>query len=293
MKQLLATLAIVVGLAAPALAQETTLTPQERPDPPAIPDSLLRADSAAGQLLIIPFEPRMYRSDIDRALGEANRLNSGQLRQNFRQAISNALFIQAGDERQPLALLDTNPDRLQDLRYIYQSIAYQYIPVPPQPEPAPKNLKEKLQRKLRKKPEAPVVGTTSVEQGEVRSARGNARQYMNTRVTNPRMVAFLTHKYEADYLLFVNEMDVLLASSNTQQQYGSDEYLREVSVHFTILDRHGEQVTGGLASTTFSSRTNDLRKIIRQAFPTLADQVLSQLDLSIASALPEGEESAQ
>ena len=47
------------------------------------------------RLLIFPFEPKLYMSDIDREVGEFNGLNFQEIRGYFRLGLDNALFLEA------------------------------------------------------------------------------------------------------------------------------------------------------------------------------------------------------
>ena len=284
---------VTIGSVTLLSGQATSFRPPSQPESvPEVADSMLIPDSITGHLLIVPFEPRMYRSDFDRAIAQDNRLSSEDIRNNFRIGISNALALHAGEKHPPVALVTGSAEMQEDLRYIYRSVGYQYVLVPPKEPPPPKNFKEKVQRKLKKKAPAPVVGKTEVRDGQLHSDQGDTQRYMQTKVINENMVRYLASKYKAKHVLFINEIDLLYSRANTQQQYEADHYSRDIQVHYSILDQRGEAVAGGLVTETFSSRTNDIRKIISKHFPAIAQRVMADLELQdqadTANAAPDG-----
>ena len=109
-------------------------------------------ESSKSSVLVIPFESKMYLSDIDRDLGEANDLNFQDIKAKFRAALDREIFIALKSYFNPLSFyaIETKEARAE-LGYIYNSIGYQYELVPEEELAKKENIGKKLIGKFKKK----------------------------------------------------------------------------------------------------------------------------------------------
>lgn len=222
-------------------------------------------------LLIIPFEPHMYRSDIDRKVGAENNLNFQEVRGYFRLGLDNALYLATKDKyivtRMHAGIADIN----KDLNYIYASISYDYKEVErPKPETRAEAIKNKIDDKKKSKQPAPG---TRIEQGQIISVPDNREKYMSLRIVNEDLLDFLADKYKGALFLFITELDIINAPNTDYRAIEQDDYTRIIKANYTIYNKNGEVVNSGTATQNFSSKENDIREILSKHFPPLAEKI--------------------
>lgn len=233
----------------------------------------------SARLAIVPFKPKMYMSKIDKEVGEYNGLNYQEVRGYFRLGLDNALFLAAKDNYSVLRMHADDPEVNQDLHYFYKATGYEYRDVPvEEPEPETKigkkygALKTKFQK--HEEPEGP---NTRMEKGEIVQKPTSGEKFMAVKVVNENFFEMLNEKYEIGLYLIVTELDLKHARGVEWTQYANDDYPREIKVHFSILNKDLEEVYAGIAVRQFSSRENDIKEIIKNHFPPMAEEIMKKL----------------
>ena len=97
---------------------------------------------------------------------------------------------------------------------------------------------------------------------------------MNTKLTNVEVIEYLNKKYLSEYFVFINELDI----KNNMDSYdiNTDTYQREVTVHYSILDKTGKTISAGVATSSFSSKENNPKKIVAQCFSPIATYIAAK-----------------
>jgi hypothetical protein len=122
-----------------------------------------------------------------------------------------------------------------------------------------------------------------VQKGQVVAQTDEADKFMNTIVLSPNLLAYLKKKYGADYVLFLNEVDMdnELGSDPSNLQ-GKTEYNRSVVLHWTMFKTaDGKRVAMGKNRSTFLSTTNSPKKIIDGAFSNIAKAIAVKFAVAI------------
>ena len=296
----------------PALAQETTLDPgppqPQNPNNPHNPNQPREQSwsprpnnlegseqpAAFARVMVVPFEAKLYRSDGDRALAEANNMSVYELRHRLRYGLTEAIFREVARNHKGLMIMGGDDEMREDLGYIYQSIGYQYKEVPNDQPEVPKNKVDELWGKakaLKNKvipPEEEPEPGTRVNEGQVVTVWDKADRYMNTRIHNPAVLDYLGNKYECEYFVFINQLDMLIAPGTDYRELESELYKRELKVHYTIIDRAGNEVRGGAARAILPSYQTDLDRIVKGKFTYIAKQIALWLPEEQLSAQDEG-----
>ena len=238
------------------------------------------------KVLVIPFENRMYRSDIDKKIYEKTGKDFKTIRHEIRKGLNNNVFIeckQSYDQNYGVITLfnETDPETMQDLRYIYESIAYKYkeLPVEDTKELEAKGLMKVMDKaKQAFDPEpAPTNGSTTLKNGQIYTVNNTVEKYMHTSITNPNMLEAISSKYDVDLFVFVNQLDLSAAPGIDQREFESGDYRRLAKVHYTIIDRMGNEINAGAAKTLFSSTVNSPSLISKIVFPRVATQIANKL----------------
>ena len=228
-------------------------------------------------VLVIPFESRMYLSDIDRDLGEANELNFQDIKAKFRAALDRQLFIALKPYYNPLSFFRISPQESEvELGYIYNSIGYQYELVPEEEDVKKKNAATKILGRFKKKEKEEEYIQAGMRNGEIVSQVDNREKYMKTVLSNEKLLPNLNNKYKASYYIFINQLDVKRAAD---MRYVSNEeqYKREIKVHYTMFDNLGKEVSSGAIKSRFPSNQNDMDKIIHVQFSLIAQRIVRNL----------------
>jgi len=228
-------------------------------------------------VVIIPFEAKMYISDIDRDLAQNHQMNFQEIKAKFRANLDREIFLALKKYTQPFSFYSMpQRDANAELGYIYNSIGYKYEVVPEEVVVKKENVGTKLLSKFKKKEKDSDYIDASIQGGELVSQVDNREKYMKTTVVNEKLLPNLNEKYGAQHYIFINQLDIKRGAD--MRYAASDEgYKREVKVHYTILDNLGEEVSSGAIKSRFSSNENDIDKIISVQFPLIAERIVKNL----------------
>ena len=238
------------------------------------------------KVLIIPFEPKMYISSVDKEIASRTKLTHQEIRENMRYGISNQMRHAVGKGMKSVSLLHIDTGAVgRDLGYIYNSIGYKYKPLPAEDVARNKQNEEDLKpvnklkgsfNKLIKHdnlaPKESSEGTQIIN-GQIHSTVSYGEKFMNTSIHNPSLLKVLSAKYEADVFLFINELNIEAAAPASRSGLSALSYKRKVKVHYTIFNKDGKELHGGAAIVYMPSITNDMNKIINNYFPILAQNM--------------------
>ena len=97
------------------------------------------------------------------------------------------------------------------------------------------------------------------------------------------VLSYLNKKYTSEYFVFINQLDI----KNDMSSYdiNTDSYQREVVVHYSILDITGKTINAGIATSRFSSKENNPKKIVAQCFSPIATYIAAKFT-AIANPKP-------
>lgn len=228
-------------------------------------------------VLIIPFETKMYFSDIDRDISQKTELNFHQIKAKFRAALDQNIYIALKKYYKPLSFYSIEPtEAKKELAYIYNSIGYKYEVVPEEEVVEKETVGKKLIGKFKKKEKEEEYIEAGVRNGQVVSQVDNREKYMKTAISNEKLLPNLDKQYKASYYIFINQLDIKRAADS--RYLATDEaYQREIKVHYTIFDSSGKEVSSGAIKSRFPSGQNEIDKIIKDQFPLIAERIVSNM----------------
>lgn len=225
-------------------------------------------------VLIVPFETKMYFSDIDGDLSQNNDLNFHDIKAKFRAELDRNLFLSLKAFYNPLSFYSIEPsEAIKELSYIYNSIGYKYEII--QPEVVEKeNTAKKLLKKVKKKETEPEEA--KIQHGEIISQVDNREKYMKTTITNEKLLPTLNSQHQAKYYIFINQLDIK-RSADDAYKAAEELYKREIKVHYTVVDENGKEISSGAIISRFNSGENDINKIIKIHFPLITEKIVSNI----------------
>ncbi len=235
-----------------SFAQESTRTTQTN------------TSAAIEKIMIIPFEPRLYMSDIDMKINQQTKWKFEKIRENFRQQLNTQLKLKLQSIAPVVSFYSDSAKMAKDLAYIYSSINLSYDLVS---DPNPKTL---------------VAKQNGIKNGQIVVEASTDKKFMNTKINDPKLLDYLNKKYKSNYFIFINQLDIV----NNAESYNltTDAYMREVTVHYSILDKTGKNISAGVATSQFSSKENDPKKIVSLSFSPIATYITGKLAAAVKPA---------
>lgn len=232
------------------------------------------------KLLLISYMPNMHVPD---PAGDVELfMKSGQdmhrLYDRFRQAMDYGLLEKCREGFEVISLLRTNEETKADLHRVYGAANYAYDDRPTEigePKKYGKLCCLNVVGGNNKKPSKHVE--TGLKDGQLSSRDiDRSLQYMNVSIPDTTLLAYLTNKYEADMLLFVNQFEL-----KKKYAEGSDvayrKYGREVMIHYSIFDKDGLQLYGNSSKDLISERQDNINEIISRTFPVISADVFEHI----------------
>jgi len=239
-----------------------------------------KSDSALHKkTLIIPFEPDMYMSDMDREIGRSNQMNQPQIVEKFRINFDRALenTVQLKNETQALLHDETSANSSQ-LVEVYSGITFVYTPIKRTQSKKDKAIAVVWPDKKTKQKDA------SLKNGEVYTRGDTIERYMKTVLTDSLLLKNLKVKTGAENYLFVNQFELKNYFEDVMQLQ-NDTYQREMRIHYSILNVEGKELVGGIAKCRFDNSVVNINKIIAASFPCAAKQIADALSACESSLI--------
>ncbi len=218
------------------------------------------------KIMVIPFESRMYLSEIDFMINQETKLSAKQIKATMRDGLNEQLYKKLKSKMPVVDLLEDTTKTKKDLEDVYQYLTYQYVKVPNQDSYKPP-VKEKDEKAIAK-------GQLVVE------SNSDAR-FMNAKLKNATLVPYLGGKYKTDVFLFINELDIkslngLPGDFNTASN-------RKIILHYTVYTLDAKEINSGIAEVNMPSNVNNPSKIINSYFSQLAEIIANRIEKSLIS----------
>ena len=253
---------ILAILSIPAFSQETT-----------IGDAKSTASAGSNDIVIIPFGPNLYISDIDFQIEQSQGLTNSEIKAKFRAGLDQSVYLALKPKLNPFSYytIDENESRTE-LSKIYNSIGYNYELIPQEN----KEEEKKFINKFKKDETKREYTKASISNGEVVSEVDNREKYMKTVLSDKSLIDELNTTRKAKYYLFINQLDI---RRGTENQYAASHQKteRKISVHYTIFDNQQKEISSGLVSTILPSSENDINTIIKTYFTQVSEKLIQKI----------------
>ena len=230
--------------------------------------------NAIGKIMLIPFEPKLYMSDIDRKINQQTKWSFEQIRENFRHKLDAQLKLKLQSTAPVVSCYSDSVKTWKDLSYIYESTSLSYELIPDQ-----------------NAPKTTPVKKSGIKNGQIEVEINTDKKFMNLKIDDSKLLDYLNKKYKTDYFVFINQLDI----KNEADSYDitTDTYQRDVTVHYSIFDKTGKNILAGIATSRFNSKENDPAKIVSHYFSPIATNITAKFTAIInpqpASKHPSGD----
>jgi hypothetical protein len=217
------------------------------------------------KIMLIPFENKMYLSEIDAKINQESKLSAKQIKALMRDGLNEQLYKKLKGTMSVIDMLEDTSKTQKDLGNIYQYLAYQYQRTPNQEKyKAPSNEKE----------------SKNVNKGQLTVETNGDSRFMNAKLKNSTLVPYLTGKYKTNLYLFINELDIKSFNS-IPGDFNSDSN-RKIIVHYTIYTFDAKEINSGIAEITMPIYVNNPAKIINTYFSQAADLIAQRLNKALS-----------
>jgi hypothetical protein len=233
-----------------SFAQQTTINKKEEFNP------------SAHKVMIIPFENRLYMSEIDHNINAETKMSGKEIKFKFRDGIDEQLYKAFKSAKiNAIDLLDDTVKYKKELQSIYQHLSYEYMRVPDQDHYKPPK-KEKEEQKIKN--------------GQLAVETDIDARFMNAMITDARLIPALYQKYKTDLYVFINELDIKATGSKDPGSLGQGSSSRKIAVHYTVYTYDAKEINSGVAETDFETSLNNPKKIVDKYFAQLASQIVQR-----------------
>ena len=219
-----------------------------------------------GKIMLIPFEPKLYMSDIDRKINQKTNWNFEQIRENFRHQLEAQLKLKLQSTARVVSFYSDSVKTAKDLLTIYKSttLSYELITTPNAPATLP-------------------AEQNGIKNGQLSVEVNTDKKFMNIKLSDPNLLSNLNKKYKTDYFVFINQLDI----KNDMDSYdiSTDTYQREVTVHYSIFDKTGKNILAGIGTSRFSSKDNEPKKIVESNFSPIAINIAAKFNAFVKPEL--------
>lgn len=216
------------------------------------------------KIMLIPFENKMYLSEIDSKINQESKLSAKQIKAELRNGMNEQIYKKLKAKMNVVDMIDDTTKTKKDLENIYQYLSYQYQKTPNQENyKAPSNEKE----------------IKNIDKGQLSVETVSDSRFMNAKLKNATLIPYLTNKYKTTLYLFINELDI--KSVNSIPGDFSSSSNRKILVHYTIYTYDAKEINSGIAEVNMPSNVNNPNKIINAYFSLVADLIVSRLNKAL------------
>lgn len=250
----------------------TTEVQESDSDADAIPSTPIEYNNQKKKILIIPFDPYLYFSDADDEIAAGSKMNRIKVRQAFRRRL-NALLEPPGYETVHL-LGGKAKDSITDLNRVYNSVSYSYQDVLLSPNAVTQTVENKNVKGIGKQQKG--ISQINIGENSRASQATDTKKYFGVRVRNNDFYTFFNNKYFIDYYVFVNQFEVKTNYENCLDR-ATLNYERGLTIHYSIFDKTGKQISGNRVYVDYNSNTNQIQKILADNMQKVADKIMADL----------------
>lgn len=217
------------------------------------------------KIMIIPFENRMYMSEIDMQINKESKLSAKEIKATMRDGVNEQLYKKLKPKMGVVDLLEDTTKTKKDLENIYQYLSYSYQKVPDQT-----NYKAPAKEKEEK----------TIKNGQLVVESNSDARFMNAKIKNATLIPYLNGKYKTDVFLFINELDIK-ALNGSPADFNANQ-ARKIIAHYTVYTVDAKEINSGIAEVELPTNVNSPSKIINTYFSKLADIISQRVEKALS-----------
>lgn len=273
MQKILFFVLVWMSIATTAFAQDDTYNKYDR-------EGQLSKDSVNVKVMVIPTNPELYNSFYDRQMMEINNLSFYTLRDTILMTLSHKVAEVINDTVASAIVPESQSGYKEDMAFIYESITYTYELVP-QPKEEVSTLNKWKTKLSKKEPKPEKRKGTFMEEGQIVTNAETRPRYTNVKIINPDFLFVLNKRYHAETFVFINQYEMEINNEISQIDIQSDNYPREIRVHYTVIDVTGKEITSGIIIRNSSSFDNKLDYLFNNSFEMIGEEIVTKMEFPV------------
>ncbi|HEY1039800.1 MAG TPA: hypothetical protein VGF30_10365 [Bacteroidia bacterium] len=218
------------------------------------------------KVLIIPFESRMYISQIDHKINAETKWDQKKIKESFRFGLDEELYKSVKKKMEVMSFLDDTAKYRKDLVKTYENLNYSFDKVPNQ---------NKFEAAKSDK------GKGGIQKGQLAAETDVNGKFMNAKIKSKELLPSFKTKYKTDVFLFINQFDI---TSELPANGISNEPIRTLTVHYTVFNAEGKEINSGISKTTFPPNINTPSKIASSYLSKIADEIAARIEKALNTA---------
>ncbi len=214
-------------------------------------------------LVIVSFNPDMFNNEAAKPMLQQSGMSYDEMVSFLNKEMTYYLGVAFQKNINTFSLntsLTTNTT--EDLYIIWTLQNYFLSPIPKEQKRNVDPTSKLVGRKQPKSSGGEVVP-------KINSLKGN---FLNSKIADKKSFLSITRKLHANFILIINELDIKEDYSNPYA-VGKNDYTRQLQIHFTLFNNKGTEIAGNVATVDFSSRENDIKKVVETYFPVAAGNI--------------------
>lgn len=213
------------------------------------------------KILIVPFNSKMYMSEIDHVINAETNQNQKQIRYAFQDAIDAQLYRTLKTKFEVVSLFEDTAKNKKEIALVISGVGYKYDKIPEQ--------------KKYKSPKSDYKQDGKTKNGQIVADVNNDSRFMNAKIQNKEMLATLNKKFKTDVFVFINELD--LKGSMVTNDFNADKN-RTAIIHYTVFNLLGKEINSGIVSTKFPKSINSPEKITTNYISKALQEISMRVD---------------
>ncbi|OFX22087.1 MAG: hypothetical protein A2033_14380 [Bacteroidetes bacterium GWA2_31_9] len=242
-------------------------------------------DSTATQkinkkVLVIPFSPRLYYNDADKDIAKQTGKTFEQIMNAFRIGYDFSLIKSLNDTCSAISILSGYTiSNNEDIEDIYSNSIYVFEKAMGFDKKKPNGYVHSQLMMSDKKAEKDLKKAKKHNGGEVVSpVKDVTNKFMHVKFISPSYLIELSKKYEADYVLFINQFEIIGNYLNPYET-GNNTNNMLIKVHYSLYSSTGKYLFGSFASSEYPSILTDINKISLNYFHLVNNQIIKNIPL--------------
>ncbi len=219
------------------------------------------------KVMVIPFEPKLYMSEIDHRIHAETKLNQKEIKEAFRKGINAELARALKQKYEVLDLLKDTVKYKKDILNIYKNITFSFEKVPDQA-----NYKAPIEEKGKKDP--------TIKNGQILVETNTDTRFMNAKISSATLIPTLYAKHKTDLFLFINQLDVFSGQATGSDVGASIE--RIITLQYTVFTVDAKEINSGTCSVKFPSDINTPAKITSGYVSKIATEITRRIVLALS-----------
>jgi hypothetical protein len=217
------------------------------------------------KVLLIPFENKMYMSEIDHVINNHTNKLQKEIRWSFKDKIDEVLYRKFKTKYEVVSLVEDTLRNREELKMIYQGIGYRFDKIPDQ-----KNYKP---------PQSDYKNEGKLKNGHIVATPNSTPRFMNAKIQDKSLLQRLNKKYKTDIFVFINQLD-LKSSASKSDKFGAEK-LRTATIHYTIFDLQEKEINSGVSECNFPRDENDPDKITTQYIEKAIEEIYQRVNKAL------------